>query len=235
MATILKSKQPEAPPAGKPAGMTGLAGFNLDDFAQAGVRHLKAVEAEAAAILQRARQEAEAIRQRAVEEGQATGYAAGMETAAEEIRQQVAVEVAERIPALEAATQQISDVQEAYLSEYRRLLVSTVLAATERLVLSRLDREPEMIERWAEVALTASKTASRLTIAVHPETLVQHGETFERLLTAPGMPEDSRIEPDESVEPSGVVVRSEAGVVEMTLSRQLERLDAMLRGDQEPA
>ena len=213
--------------------MTGLAGFNLDDFAQAGIRHLKSVEAESERLLDNAKRQAQSMRETAKQEGRVEGYQAGLEDAEAEIRKRVEQQVAERLPALESLLQQISQIQDQYLADFRDTLITTVISATERIVLHRLENEPELLARWAESALSAARTAQRITIAVHPETLVDHGEVLERLLSAPGMPEDSRIEPDESIEPAGIVVRGDEGVVDMTLSRQLERLDQLLRGDDE--
>jgi flagellar biosynthesis/type III secretory pathway protein FliH len=110
-------------------------------------------------------------------------------------------------------------------------LIATVIAATERVVLSKLDTEPAVLDRWAAAAIDACNSAKRYVVLVHPETLASHGEALEQLLSKPGMPEDSRIEPDESIEPAGVVVRTDGGAVALTLSDQLQRLDEMLRGD----
>lgn len=211
--------------------MEGVSGFNLDDFAEAGVKHLKAVEREAARILEEARKEGEKIKKLAHEEGLASGLQAAEKEADRRVKAGVDQSIAIQMPLLEAAVQQISDIETEFIESFRQCLLGTALAAAERLVLARLEHEPELLERWAEAAIGATKTARKLVLAVHPETLVSHGERFEALLASPGLPEDTRIEPDESVEPAGVVVRCEGGAVEMTLSHQLERLDELLRGN----
>ena len=230
MASILKPDQATREEANKSSGFVGVAGFNLDDFAEAGVRHLRSVEGEAGRILEKAHQEAVRIKEEARREGLAQGLAAAELEAAGKVRAAADKQVAEHIPLLESVVQQISDLEGEYLNSFRECLLGTTLAATERIVLARLDREPELLGRWAEAALAAAKTSRKLIIALHPETLVEHGERLEMLLASPGMPEETRIEPDETIEPAGIVVRCEGGAVEMTLSRQLERLDEMLRG-----
>lgn len=231
MASILKSHHSGPQSAERAVRVEGVSGFNLDDFAEAGIKHLKAVEREAARILADAREEAERIKQQAHEEGWASGLQAAEKEVDRRVKADVDQAVAIQMPLLEAAVQQISDIEGEFIESFKRCLLGTALAAAERLVLVRLEWEPELLERWAEVAIGAAKTARKLVLAVHPETLVSHGERFEALLASPGLPEDTRIEADESVEPAGVVVRCEGGAVEMMLSQQLERLEEMLRGN----
>lgn len=203
--------------------------FNFDDFAAAGVRRLKAAETEAARILEAARIEAAQIKQKAKAEGLAEGLAATAKESDARVAAGVTREVAKRMPVLEETAKQIGAAEQDYLDEFRETLIATSLAAAERIVRGRLEREPELLTRWAAEALQAAKTARRLVVAVHPETLVAHGEALEQLLTAPGLPEETRIEPDESVEPAGVVVRREGGTVDLQLKQQLARLDELLR------
>lgn len=226
MATVLKSSTPPAEPRG---GFSGVAEFNFDDFAAAGARRIKAAEAEAAQILAAARAEAEEIKQKAKADGLADGLAATAKESAARVAAGVKSEVAKRMPILEQTALQMGEVERNFLEEFRQTLIATSLAAAERIVRTRLEREPELLTRWAAEALQAAKTARRLVVAVHPETLVAHGEALEQLLSTPGLPEETRIEPDESVEPAGVVVRREGGSVDLQLREQLARLDELLR------
>lgn len=208
-----------------------MANFNLDDFAAVGARHVKAAEAEAARLLAVAREEAEAIKKQAHAEGRAAGLAAAAKEAEAKVTAEVKRQVESRMPVLEQTARQIGELEETFLDEFRGTLVATSLAAAERIVRARLEADSEIVVRWAAEAIQAAKTARRLVIAVHPETLVAHGESLEQLLTVPGLPDDSRIEPDESVEPAGVVVRREGGMVDLQLNEQLARLGELLRGD----
>jgi flagellar biosynthesis/type III secretory pathway protein FliH len=230
MASILKPNQSPADQGRQESGFASAAGFNLDDFAAAGVRHLKAAEAEAQRVLEDARREAEVIKANASKQGLEQGLQQAQLEADARVKEAVDQELSRHVPLLESIVQQISDLETSYLDSFRENLLGTALAAAERLTLARLDREPELLTRWAEKAIGLAKSARRLTVAIHPETLAEHGTHLEALLAAPGMPEDTRIEPDETVEPAGVVVRCDGGSVDMTLSSQLERLDEMLRG-----
>lgn len=192
---------------------------------------MRAAEVEAARLRDVARVEAEAIKKQAHAEGRAAGLAAAAKEAEAKVTAGVKREVETRMPILEQTARDIGDLEETFLEEYRATLVATALAAAERIVRARLETEPAIVVRWAAEAVQAAKTARRLVIAVHPETLVAHGESLEQLLAAPGLPDDSRIEADESVEPAGVVVRREGGMVDLQLNEQLARLDELLRGD----
>ena len=66
-------------------------------------------------------------------------------------------------------------------------------------------------------------------MAVNPETLALLGQEFDEMLSMPGMPEQTRVIPDESVAPTEVVVRQTGGEIRAGLEAQLERLSEVLR------
>lgn len=230
MASILKTHQ-QTQASTASGGPQGLAGFNLDDLAQAGLRQIKTAEAEAAKILRAAEEEGKRIRARAEDEGKRAGFQAGMKEAEAKIRGDVAQQLSEQIPALEATVEQISEIYQQYLDEFRSLLVPTALGAAERIVLARLEQDGEVLTRWAAAALDAARTSPRLTLVVHPETLTTHGDALRRLLAAPSMPHAAELETDESVAPHSVLVRTDGGSVRLSLREQIARLDEMLRGE----
>ena len=228
MATILKSDQPSKPqPSG---GTAGLVGFNLEDLAAVGLRRLEEVQQRAAAIIADAEAEAVRIRQQAHADGLAEGLAKAEQDVEKRIKDEVQQELREQLPLYDKLLEGLCAQQSDFLQQFSDVLVSTTLATAERIVVGRLEREAEILLRWAEQALDAAKTSRQLIVAVHPETLATLGEELAMLLNRPGLPEDIRLEPDESVEPTGVVVRTEGGEVDMTLSQQLARLDELIRG-----
>ena len=78
---------------------------------------------------------------------------------------------------------------------------------------------------FLRLALLAAVT---LAVAVHPETLAQLGPEFDKLLASPDLPEQTHVEPDESVDPAGVVVRQRGGSIDAGLRAQLDRLQELL-------
>ncbi len=158
--------------------------------------------------------------------------AAGREEAARdaESKFQAAVEarIVEHGAAMQSMVQQIAQQHEQWMQQYHDSLVSLVMAVSEKVVRGRLDREPEIVLRWTSEALVAARTAERLCIAVHPETLAQLGPALDELLNQPGLPEDTSIIPDETVLAGSVVVRQPGGEVAVTLHSQLQRLQELL-------
>jgi len=226
MASVLKSASTSSPAAS--ASNSGLAGFNFEDLSQQARRQLQQCQEEIAQLRAEADAEIEALRVRA----HAEGIAAGREEAARdaETKFQAAVEagIAQHGAAMQSMVQQIAQQHEQWMQQYRDSLVSLVVAVAEKLVRGRLDREPEIILRWASEALVAARTAERLCIAVHPETLAQLGPALDELLNQPGLPEETSIMPDEAVLADSVVVRQLGGEVTVTLHSQLQRLQELL-------
>ncbi len=103
-----------------------------------------------------------------------------------------------------------------------------VIDISQKIIRGKLEREPEILLRWTSDALSYARSAQKLTVAVHPETLAELGQDIESLLRTPGLPEDSMLVPDESIEPWGVIVRQHGGQIDASLSTQLDSLQAML-------
>jgi flagellar assembly protein FliH len=62
----------------------------------------------------------------------------------------------------------------------------------------------------------------------HPETLAQLGRSFDELVASSDLPEQTHVEPDESVERNEIVVRQNGGDIHAGLQAQLQRLEEML-------
>ncbi|EMI57399.1 FliH/SctL family protein [Rhodopirellula sallentina] len=90
----------------------------------------------------------------------------------------------------------------------------------------REDAEPaeHLLVRWAREALHSTRSASRLTLAVHPDTLAQLGKALDELLAHPDLPEQSVVIPDESLKVGDVVVRQDGGEISAGIDAQLDRL-----------
>ncbi len=206
MATVVKANRDTVQPA-----VSGLVGFNLDDFAASGRQHLEAARREADSILEAAHREAAVIKQAAQE----AGYAAGREQAEVDVEQQlnqrVRREVEQRLPAMQQTVEALAQQEAEWLAEFAETLTAVSVAMAEKVIRGRLQHEPTIVLQWAEEALHHIRSARQLVVAVHPETLVELGEELEKLLRGADLPETSRLEPDESVERAGVVVRQEGG------------------------
>lgn len=223
MASVLKSKSQTSQ-----VGPSGLAGFNLDDFASNSRQLIVQAQQEAARVIAQAEIKATEIAEKAAVEGRAKGIAEGKKTIEDEITKRVAGEVQRRLQVLEKTSQQLTQQTSEWLEQYASTMTQTAIQVAEKVIMTRLESEPEVVVRWTEQALRHARSARSLVVAVHPETLVKLGEPLEALLRSAGVPDDTRLEPDESLEPFGVVVRQLGGSIDSQLSSQLESLARQL-------
>lgn len=226
MASVLKSTC-RGNAAESPA-ISGLVGFNFEDLSQQARQQLQQCQQEIAALRAQADEEIETLRQEAYAEGLAAGRAEAARQAEAKLQAAVQQRVSEHGAALQSMVEQIADGYQQWMQQYADSLVPLVIAAAERIIRGRLDREPQIVLRWANDALAAARSAERLTIAVHPQTLGQLGPGLDELLNQPGLPEETSIIPDESVPVDGVVVRQTGGEVTATFDSQLGRLRELL-------
>ncbi len=223
MAIVLKSvAKSEATPSS--GGVTGLAGFNLDDLAEEGRRQLDASRRQIAEMLDQARREAEQIKTSAQEQG----YREGTERAAADfetkLRSESEARAREQLAQLTQAAEAMRKSYEGWMRQYAEVLTATALGAAERIVGHKLDQDRELLVRWADEALRSTRSAKRLTLVAHPETLAELGPLLDDLLASPEFPEATDIEPNESLDRHDVVVRQDGGEIQAGLDAQLQRL-----------
>lgn len=208
--------------------MKGLAGFNLTDLADEGRQALDQSRRDAEKVLADAQAEAESIRKEARERG----YQDGLEQAAidaESRLQAAAIERAQTgLDLVQSALDQIQNTHQHWMDQYAQSLTSLVLAATQRIVARELAWDPKLIVAWAKQAVGSARSACQLTVAVHPETLALIGQSLDDMLASPDLPEQTFVEPDESVGPTEVVVRQKGGEIHAGLTAQLQRLEELL-------
>lgn len=227
MANVLKSESPseKAPVARK---VTGLAGFNLDDLADEGRQRLEQCRNQVRQMLDQAKLDAEQIKKSAAEEGYQEGLQRAAVDAEKKLNEAAEIRAKESLKLTEDAVQQLHRVHQGWMEEYAESLHRIALAAAERILLQRLKSEPELVVNWAKEALHSTRSATSLTLAVHPETLAQLGGAFDQLLASSDLPEQTHVEPDESVARGNVVVRQNGGEIEAGLKSQLARLEELL-------
>jgi flagellar assembly protein FliH len=207
---------------------SGLAGFNLDDLAGQAHQRLNDCRDEVARMLESATVEADKIRNLAKAEGQAQGRELAAKEAEVKLQAAIQQRMGEHASSVKSMVQQIASQHQTWMEQYSESLVSLVMEISERVVRAKLDREPAILVRWAEEALAATRSAQRITVAVHPETLAELGKDLDALLSSPGLPENSTLVPDDTVSRTGVVVRQLGGHVDASLETQLATLQRLL-------
>jgi flagellar assembly protein FliH len=200
---------------------TGLAGFNLDDLSRQAQQKLTDCRTEVARMLDEARAEADRLRTKARAEGLEAGRKEAKQEADRNLQAALQQRMGEHANAVRAMVNQIAEQHNHWMRSYAETLVALVVEVSERVIRNRLDAEPEILLRWAMDGLVAARSAQKLTVAVHPETLAELGADLEQLLNTPGLPEDSSIVPDESVARTGVIIRQLGGEVDGGLAAQL--------------
>ena len=225
MATIFKRDSGDRP---TPIPTTALAGFILNDLADEGRARVEQVRQESEQLLADARSEAARLRVEAEQQG----YADGLQRAAVDADAKLQVAAEERaqsgLELVQSAIDQIYLAHQQWMNEFSQSLHMVALAATKRVLQRELTFDPQLIVSWAEQAVRSTRGACRLTVAVHPETLALIGPSLDQMLSAPDLPEQTIVEPDDSVGPTEVIVRQAGGEVHAGLNAQLERLAELL-------
>jgi flagellar assembly protein FliH len=227
MAVVLKSESPsEKVPAARE--VSGLAGFNLSDLADEGRNRLEQCRTQIRQMLDEAAIEAETLRREADRRGYEEGLARAAIDADRKLKVEAEARAKDGLQLIAKAVQHLHAVHEDWMQQYAQSLSRIALSAAQRIVASRLEKEPEILVQWAGDALRSTRSASSLTVAVHPDTLAQHGQAFDELLASSEFPEQTHVQPDESVEWGAVVVRQNGGEIEAGLQAQLLRLEELL-------
>ncbi len=207
---------------------TGLAGFNLTDLAEDGRRQLDRCRELATRMIGEAKVQADAVRKQA----ELQGYAEGLQRASEDNDKKIktaAEQLAkDQLALLYSAVEQLYRSHETWMNEFAQSLTSISLSAADRIVRAKLESERAILIRWAAEAIASTRAASKLTLALHPEMLVELGELLDDMVASPEFPNDTHVIPDATLSMTDIVVRQEGGDIQAGLAAQLERLSEML-------
>ncbi len=230
------------------AGNAGLMEFNLSDLAQQGREQIQRCREQVEAMLAEANKQAEAMKATAKIAGHAEGKQAAERDVQQRIEKEAELKAKARVQSLHVAVEQMRVQYDAWMHSYAEVLTVTAIAAAERLTRSKImlsnsergvptlaeplisfQQAPEcesehLLVRWAREALHSTRSASRLTLAVHPDMLAQLGKSLDELLAHPDLPEQSIVIPDETLAVGDIVVRQDGGEIQAGLDAQLQRL-----------
>lgn len=227
MANVLKSDQAaEKVPAAR--SVSGLAGFNLSDLADEGRTRLEECRAQVRKMLDQATEEAQSLREQAERQGYEEGLRRASVDADRKLQEEAEKRAEDGLKVIQEAVQKMHRAHEDWMRQYEESLTRVALAVAEKVVLRKLADEPQLIAQWASEAMQSTRSATQLTLAIHPETLAQLGQAFDELLADAHLPEQTSVITDESVSPNDVVVRQHGGDIQAGLSAQLERLQELL-------
>ncbi|QDV65879.1 FliH/SctL family protein [Crateriforma conspicua] len=228
MAFVLKSKsEQEAASAARKA--SSLAGFNLDDLAGQGLAQLEHAKTEAQNVLRQAKAQAEQVLQQARQDGHAEGLKQAEKDVDARVKKEASALATQQVAAMKKATSELQQTYQDWMQQYASVLQQTILAAIEKIVVARVDSEKEVLLRWTAEALSKTRAATDLTVAVHPELLAELGQQLDELVAQSDLPERTTVVPDESLSMSDVVIRQSGGEIRAGLQAQLDRLAELLQ------
>lgn len=164
-------------------------------------------EAEAArqALLEEAREEARALVQEAAEQGQAEGFAQ-----AEHLREQIA------------------GLEQRMVKEVEGEVVRAALRVASELLEAELAERPEAVVDIVCTALQSARDARDVFLRVNPQDAPVLRKHRSRLIDALGRARDVDVREDRKVRPGGVLIQTEAGVIDAQLETQLEEIARVL-------
>ncbi len=234
MATVLKTTPLRSDPPGDGTqveaarGISGLAGFNFNDLADEGRQRIQQCQIHVEKLLAQAQEDAKKIREQAHQEGYAKGERHAAKDADEKLKVASERRAKEGLERIHDAVTQMHRRYEEWMNSYTQSLHTLALSVGEKLTRRELTDRSELIVTWAHEAVQSTRTASRLSVAVHPEILAQLGKPFDEMLSSPDLPEETHVVPDASLKKTEVAVRQTGGDIQAGLEAQLERLTELL-------
>jgi flagellar assembly protein FliH len=216
MAGIIKASGPADSTAKSP-----LKAFHFDDVGQS---YLGNVRAEAAKIVNQARQEAAKIRAKATEEGRQ----AAIQAAQASLRTRLDQQLGEIVASLKSATAQIEQSRHAWQQHWERHAVQLAAAIAARICRRELSRDPNISLDWIREALNLAAGNAEVIVRLCPadyEVVAPQIERITRELTGLGA---VKIVADEAITAGGCRVDTEFGSLDQQLESQLARISEEL-------
>jgi flagellar assembly protein FliH len=217
------------------------------DGLRLGAFHLRDIQAEAEAIVARAREEARSIlvaaQERAGvvadrarqegwreghEKGLAEGVAAGREQGLAEAREEFRHRQEGLLSALTGLMKELEGQKGRLFSQAHRDLVRLAVAIAGKVVKREVDQEAGVAEANVREAVALTGAASDVTVRVHPGDLESLSLLAGEVVDEVGRLKHLRLVADETVGRGGCVVSTESGQVDGRLEKQLSRIAEQL-------
>lgn len=175
----------------------------------------KVLSSSPADLIESAWAEAEQIREQARQAGYADGHATGVAQAREEVDSAL-VALSTALGAFGALREELTTTLEHDAAELAFRLCEQVLAGT-------LDVQPERVIDVARNALRRVTDRRRVVLLVNPVDLEVISGAVEQLKGELGGIEHCDVQSDRRIDRGGVILRTEAGEIDVSVEAQLER------------
>lgn len=218
------------------------AAFALPDVAAQAEQIISEARRQAQRILAETRstaqREFEQQRQRGMAKGLAEGRQAGLRQALQQARDQALrsaeAELAHLARALQAALEDYDQRKRAILAEAEQDMIGLALAIAQRVCKRLPQADPLVAQENLRHTLALARHQSDLVVRVNPDELRLLSAALPALQQEIGALPHVRLEADSTVERGGCSLRSRQGEIDAAVRTQLDRIAAVLLGDEQP-
>ncbi|MCK6475405.1 MAG: hypothetical protein L6Q35_01075 [Phycisphaerales bacterium] len=218
--------------------------LDLGDLARQGEAILRQARTRAAALIQDAQNERDRLiagaREAGHDQGLAAGREAGLAKGLEAGRAQAVKENQQKIDALakawEAALSTFDQEREAIVMQARIDVLRLAVEIASRLTRRVIAADPGAVAQALAAALSLVMRPTRVRVSVNPADAAVAADLMPQLLQKFAHVRHAEINPDESIERGGCVVKAATGaVVDADISTQIDRVVAALLPPREDA
>lgn len=216
MANVLK-------PTALPPGVTAstFERFNWEDVLVKAREHLADVRRQASEMVAAAKAECDAIKAAAAASGTAEATAAIEQMADKKAQQLADQRIKDAVAAVEQLGRQLDETAGGWLRQWQHETIPLAIAIAERLVRRQVDLEPEVLLGWISESIAMIRTASPVTVRLHP---ADHSRLQPHLPKLQSAGREVVFAADPAVPPAGVIAESDDCSIDASLATQLERL-----------
>ena len=192
---------------------------------------------EAEQLKEEMQQEIEADKEEIFAEAKEKGYQAGLDEGRETGRQEGRAHVEQEFEKLlQQMQQEVDDFHqtiETREEDMKDELVELAIAISEKIVAQELKLNKTVLENMIRKKLKLLEEGENLKLRIHPENLDLLQEVKEDLIITNGYIEEIKIIGDDDITDNGVIIETDFGGLDATISTQLQKIkDELLGVDQ---
>ncbi|MDX1962536.1 MAG: FliH/SctL family protein [Pirellulales bacterium] len=203
--------------------------FNLDDLSQQAQTYLEQVRVQAAQIVVEAQKQAELLKSRAQTEGQNAARVAAEKILDEKISHKLE----HLLPALRQVIAELADEKQSWLRHWEATAVTLAAKIAEKLLRAELTQQPDLPVKLVREALDMATGATQIRILLNPQDHAALGPQISQITGEFRRIAQAEIVPDPAISAGGCRILTQHGMIDQTISAQLERIISELTGQNE--
>jgi flagellar assembly protein FliH len=155
------------------------------------------------------------------------GFNKGLEEGQEEVFKQTRAEVEQKLESLEGMIQQVLLTQEELLQEEKQTIYRTIKNLTKWVILRELEDDGDYVDRLLEKLISEIQLKSNILIRLDPKSFTEKPDILEMLQSKIGEMKNVRVETDYDIGGPGIIVESDNGIINGTLTEQFKSLSKL--------